>query len=102
MQIKGKYPLKETLEVLISLAYYRQTPPQLSNIDNPKTKPLLKDFPTVESTEPGAELLKPEELTKIGFKLGDLSRKLAEQEKSISALQKRLKSLEESSKVNNN
>lgn len=94
MELKGKYKLKDTIEVMIFLTHNKQTETDLANIIKPKTTPLLDTFPTQEKAEAKLPLSAIDALISAQNDIGSLQKIISKQAVSIEALLKRIDSLE--------
>lgn len=94
MGLKGKYKLKDTIEVMIFLTHNKQTETDLTNIVKPKTTPLLDTFPTQEKAEAKLPLSAIDALISAQNDIGSLQKIISKQAVSIEALLKRIDSLE--------
>lgn len=94
IKIKGKYKLKDTLEVMITLIYNRQTNTPTLDITNPKTTPLLDTIPT---TKFASFDMTPEDaytLISTQNNIGALQNTVFNQRSDIAELLKRIDALE--------
>lgn len=94
MELKGKYKLKDTVEIMISLTHSRQTETSLTNIIKPKTTPLLDTFSTQENAESKLPPSAIDALISAQRDIGSLQTIISKQSASIEALLKRIDSLE--------
>lgn len=94
MELKGKYKLKDTIEVMIFLTHNKQTEINLTNIIKPKTTPLLDNFPTQEKAEAKLPLSAIDALISAQRDIGSLQKTISKQTINIEALLKRIAFLE--------
>lgn len=86
--IKGKHKLKDTLEIMIAYIYEGQTERPLTDINNPKTKPLLDTIPNTKFAELGITLEHAQAFISNQDKFSTLQNVASIQRESIAKLQK--------------
>lgn len=95
-ELKGKHPLKNTLEVMITYVHEEQTskPGMVMPITPPKTKPLLETIPDIKRASLGLPLAYTQAQISNQEKFESLERASVAQIKSIENLQKIIETIE--------